>query len=382
MPLSRPYWLKALRQALAQSPVVALLGPRQSGKSTLARMLKPQHSFDLESQASLRALAQPEAALGGLKGLVVLDEIQRRQDLFPALRVLADRRPVPARFLILGSASPELLTRSSETLAGRVRYIELNGLSLAEANGALDALWLKGGFPHSFLASSAASSLKWREDYIRDFVERDLLLLQPRLPSVALRRFWGMLAHYHGQRWNASEIAGSMDITHPTARRYLDLLTNAYVVRQLPPFYENHGRRLVKAPKVYIRDSGLLHALLGLATRMQLWEHPKFGASWEGFAMEEVLRLTGERHAFHWAVQGGPELDLLVEHQGKRWGFEFKASEGPTLTPSMQSAVKILGLERLSVIYPQGRRYPLQDRIEAVPLAQWPNVARAMGVPT
>jgi predicted AAA+ superfamily ATPase len=381
MPLSRPFWLHALREALAQSPMVALLGPRQCGKSTLARLLKPQHYFDLESQTSLRALSQPEAALEPLKGLIVLDEIQRRQDLFPALRVLADRRPHRAKFLILGSASPELMLHSSETLAGRVRYIELSGLSLAETKGKLDPLWLRGGFPPSFLASNDTSSLKWREDYIRDFVERDLLLLQPRLSSVALRRFWGMLAHYHGQRWNASEIAGSMDITHTTARRYLDLLTSSYVVRQLPPFYENHGLRLVKAPKVYIRDSGLLHALLGLSNREQLWGHPKFGASWKGFAMEEILRHTGERHAFHWAVQGGAELDLLIEAQGKRWGFEFKASEGPSLTSSMSAAVKVLGLEKLFAIYPTGKRYPLHDRVEAVPLGQWPELGRQHGFP-
>lgn len=367
--------LSNIRSAIEDSPVVALLGPRQCGKSTLARELlakerKPSY-FDLELPSDLQALAEPESALSPLRGLVVIDEIQRRPDLFPILRVLADRPARPARFLVLGSAAPELLRQTSETLAGRVAFVEMAGFSLAEVGAnALDQRWLRGGFPRSFLAQTDAKSWQWRDDFIRTFLERDIPQLGFNLPAASLRRFWMMIAHSHGQIWNASEIGRSLGVSDTTSRRYLDLLSGALVARTLPPWHENLAKRQVKSPKVYVRDSGLVHSLLGIADRRALLGHPKLGASWEGFALEEVLAAHPTRDCYFWATQAGAELDLLVLERGRRLGYEFKFSDAPAATKSMHIAVADLKLDRLWVIHPGARRYPLGGRIEAIGLAE------------
>ena len=271
-----------------------MLGPRQCGKTTLARQFVPADSlnyFDLEDPQGLARLSEPDIALRPLKGLVVIDEIQRRPDLFPLLRVLADRRPLPARFLILGSASPELLKQSSETLAGRLETVPLEGFRLADLGAAAQGRhWLRGGFPLSFTARTETGSLTWRRQFLQTFLERDVPQLGITIPAVALGRFWNMLAHYHGQTWNAAELARALAVSESTVRRYLDLMTGVFMVRQFPPWFENLGKRQVKAPKVYVRDSGLLHALLGIGSRRDLELHPKVGASWEGYAVEEVLK--------------------------------------------------------------------------------------------
>lgn len=364
--------VSAVRAALRASPIAALLGPRQCGKTTLARHLHQSGHvtlFDLEDPRDTARLSNPMRVLDPLQGLVILDEIQRRPDLLPVLRVLADRQPRPCRFLVLGSASPELVRGASESLAGRVRFVEMGGLSLAEVGSdEQPRLWLRGGFPRSFLARSERDSLSWREDFIRTFVERDIPQLDVRIPALVLRRFWAMVAHYHGQLWNGSEIAGSLGVAHTTTRRYLDLLTGAYVIRQLPPFFANTGKRLVRSPKIYVRDSGLLHALLGLQSRAQLESHPKLGASFEGFAVEEVLRWAGERNSFFWATHGGAELDLLVVRGGRRYGFEFKCSDAPSTTKSMRVALADLDLHTLWVVHPGRDSYPLDHKIEALAL--------------
>ena len=379
MNIERPFLLNALRQGLKQSPVVSLLGPRQVGKSTLARTLaKAQRSaiFDLEDPSDLEALQTPKTMLSPLKGLVVLDEVQRLPTLFPLLRVLADRQPLPARFLLLGSADPSLIKGVSESLAGRVRHIDMGGFTLDESKGKLRRLWLRGGFPRSFLAKGEADSLAWREDFIRTFLERDIPQLDLHIPAIVLRRFWTMLAHYHGQTFNGSEIAAALGLSQPTVRRYLDILTGAFMVRQLPAFHLNLGKRLVRAPKVYIRDSGLFGALLGIASERDLLSHPKAGASWEGFALEQVITLVGERRATFWRTQHGAELDLHVQAQGKAFGFEFKLSDAPSLTASMRIAKKDLGLKHLWVVYPGSKRYQLAEGIEALPLEDLASVAK------
>lgn len=365
---------RAVLQALGASPVVALLGPRQCGKTTLARALarrEPSECFDLESPADLRRLENPEWALGSLKGLVVLDEIQSRPALLEVLRVLVDRPGRKARFLILGSASPHIVKGASESLAGRVRFVDLAGFSLGETGiRKLDALWLRGGFPRSFLAATEAASFAWREGFVRTFLERDLPALGTAFPASALRRFWTMTAHYHGQTWNAAEFARSLGGTEHTARRYLDLLDGVFVVRQLLPWFENLGKRQVKAPKIYVRDSGLLHALLGLGTRRELMGHPKVGASWEGFAIEQALAMAGTRDAYTWGTHGGAELDLLLFRRGKRLGLEMKLTDAPGMTKSMHSALEDLRLDRLYVVYPGEKRYALDRKVEAVPLRE------------
>jgi len=364
-----------IRAALKRSPIVLLVGPRQCGKTTLARALardrRQSFYFDLENPADLAALEAPMAALEPLRGLVVLDEIQRRPEIFPLLRVLADRRPTRARFLILGSASPELLRQSSETLAGRVEHVEMAGFDLAEVgeeNG--QRLWVRGSFPRSYLARTLEASRTWREDLIRTFLERDIPQMGVRLPPLTLRRFWTMIAHYHGQTWNGSEIGRSLGVSDMTTRRYLDLLTGAYMVRQLPPWHENLRKRQVKAAKVYVRDSGLLHALLGLDSHRQILSHPKCGASWEGFALEELLRAIRPREAYFWGVHAQAELDLFLLHRGKRLGFEIKYSDAPSLTRSMHIALDALRLDHLVVIYPGKRRYRLAEQVEACPLVE------------
>ncbi len=365
----------ALRRALAANPVVALLGPRQCGKSTLAHALaggrKPVAYFDLENPSDVAALAEPMQALAKLRGLVVLDEVQRRPDLFPVLRVLADRRPVPARFLVLGSASQDLLRQSSESLAGRIAFVDLAGFTLAEVGpDARDRLWLRGGFPRSFLAGSEALSFAWRHDFIRTFVERDLAQLGFNLPPAALLRFWTMLAHYHGQTWNASDVGRSLGVSDQTTRSWLDALTGALFIRQLPPWFENLGKRQTKAPKIYVRDSGLFHSLMGLPDRRALLAHPKLGASWEGFAVEQVLARFPTRDAYFWATHAGAELDLLLFRGGKRIGFEFKFSDAPSTTKSMRIALADLKLDHLWVVHPGTHRHLLDEKIEAIGLAE------------
>ncbi|MGH7375770.1 MAG: ATP-binding protein [Candidatus Rokuibacteriota bacterium] len=372
--IARASHLAELRAALGRSRVVALIGPRQSGKTTLARQIVPASSlnyFDLEDSVSLARLAEPMTTLTPLRGTVVIDEIQRRPDLFPTLRVLADRRPVPARFLILGSASPELLRQSSETLAGRIEMLTLTGLSLGEVGvRVMDRHWRRGGFPRGFLALSDAASLTWRQQFIRTFLERDLPGLGISLPAEALLRFFTMVAHYHGGVWNAADPARSLGVSEPTVRRYLDLFTGLFLVRQLPAWHANLGKRQVKAPKVYIRDSGLLHALLGLTTTRDLLSHPKAGASWEGYVIEEVLAVVRPEGAYFWATHTGAELDLLLLKGGRRYGVEVKRQDAPRLTPSMRVALEDLDLTGLTVVYPGARRYALAERIEVVPAAE------------
>ena len=367
--------MQQVRAALKRSRVVALLGPRQCGKTTLAQQFVPADSlnyFDLEDPDSLARLSEPKTALHPLKGLVVIDEIQRRPELFPLLRVLADRRPLPARFLILGSAAPDLLRQSSESLAGRLETIALEGFRLSDLGARTQPKhWLRGGFPLSFTAWTEADSAIWRKQFVQTFIERDLPQFGVTIPSVALRRFWAMIAHYHGQTWNAAELARAMAVTEPTVRRYLDLMTGVFMVRQLPPWFENLKKRQVKAPKVYIRDSGLLHALLGIGDRRELEQHPKVGASWEGYAVEEVLKALQPDDAYYWATHNGAELDLLLFKRGRRIGVECKRTDAPTLTPSMRTALTDLKLDELHVVYPGKQRYPLADKVNVIPLAEF-----------
>ncbi len=371
--ITRKADVQAVRTALRRSRVVGLLGPRQCGKTTLAREFVRADSmnyFDLESPASLARLSEPETALRPLKGLVVIDEIQRRPALFPLLRVLADRQPLPARFLILGSASPSLLRQSSETLAGRLETVLLEGFRLSDVGtAAQERHWLRGGFPLSYTARREADSVQWRRQFLQTFLERDIPQLGITIPAVALRRFWSMLAHYHGQTWNGAELARALAVGESTVRRYLDLMTGVFMVRKLPPWFENLGKRQVKAPKVYVRDSGLLHTLLGIPSRHALEHHPKVGASWEGYAVEEVLKAFAPDEAYYWATLNGAELDLLLFKDGRRIGVECKRADAPTLTPSMRIAMHDLKLDALRVVYPGVSRYPLTAGIEVVPLA-------------
>lgn len=366
--------LRRLAGLLREFPVVGLVGPRQVGKTTLARALARGWRgavtyLDLESPADLARLADPVLALGPLRGLVVIDEFQRRPDLLAVLRVLVDRPRRPARFLVLGSATPDLIRGSSETLAGRIAYHELSGFSLAEVDPArLGALWLRGGFPRSFLARTEPASWRWRQQFIRTFLERDLPALGLRLGADTLHRFWAMLAHYHAQVWNASELARAFGVADTTVRGYLDLLASAFMVRLLTPWSENLAKRQVKAPKVYLRDTGLLHALLGIRTADDLERHPKVGASWEGFMVSEVIQRLGAepRECHFWATHGGVELDLLVIRGRRRLGFEFKRTSGPSVTRSMHVALADLRLERLDVIHAGESTFPLAPKIRAV----------------
>ena len=364
-----------VRAALRRSRVVALLGPRQCGKTTLARQFVSPDSlnyFDLEEPQSLTRLAEPDTALRPLKKLVVIDEIQRRPDLFPLLRVLADRMPLPARFLILGSASPDLLRQSSESLAGRLETVSLEGFRLSDLGAAAQSRhWLRGGFPLAYTARTEADSLTWRRQFLQTFLERDLPQLGIRIPAVVLRRFWNMVAHYHGQVWNAAELARALAVNESTVRRYLDLMTGVFMVRQLPPWFENLGKRQVKAPKIYIRDSGLLHTLLGVTSQHDLEHHPKIGASWEGYAVEEVLKALQPDEAYYWATHNGAEIDLILFKGGRRVGVECKRADAPALTPSMRIALADLKLDQLSVVYPGEKKYSLAKNIEVVPLAKF-----------
>ena len=380
--IGRPELVDRVEEGLARSPVTLILGPRQCGKTTLARLLGEKQAgsyYDLESPRDLARLAQPQTVLEAARGLVVLDEIQQRPDLMPLLRVLADRKPLPCRFLLLGSASPDLMKKSSETLAGRVHLVDMSGVTLFETGPERRTeLWTRGGFPKSFLAEDEAGSVKWREDFVRTFLQRDIPMLGIQVPAATLHRFWTMLAHYHGGIWNGSEIGASLGVSHHAARRYLDALCGAYVLRQLPPWVENLGKRVVKSPKVYVRDSGLLHALLGIPDMAALQGHPKLGASWEGFVIEQILSWVGERNAYFWATQSRAELDLMVLAKGKRWGFEIKYQDAPTISKSMRIAMQDLKLERLWVVYPGEKGYPMDDNIECVSLSQLPQIREAL----
>ena len=372
--IERARQLATLGRLVARSRVVAILGARQVGKTTLARAFARARRggatfFDLESPEDLARLSDPLLALQDLRGLVVLDEIQRRPGLFPVLRVLVDRPRFPARFLVLGSASPDLSRQSSETLAGRISYHTLSGLSLDEVGATgLERLWLRGGFPRSYAARSLRDSTAWRRDFIRTFLERDIPQLGFSIPASALRRFWSMLAHYHGQVWNASEFARAFGISDHSVRRYLDILASTFAVRVLQPWAENLSKRQVKAPKVYLADSGVLHTLLGLETASDLDRHPKIGASWEGFMLAQVAeRLELEPEECHfWATHAGAELDLLVVRGTRRLGFEFKRTTSPAVTRSMRSSLDDLRLTRLDVVHAGSETFPLAPRIRAV----------------
>ena len=372
--LPRKELSERVRRALGRNPVTAIIGPRQCGKTTLARQLaaqQPVEYFDLESPPDLERLAHPMTALEPLKGLVVIDEVQRKPELFPVLRVLSDRRELPARFLLLGSASPDLIRGSSESLAGRLEFVDMAGFNLDEVGAdSLRTLWWRGGFPRSFLAENDAASSAWRENFIQTFLERDIRMFGVQVPPITLRRLWQMLAHYHGQIWNASDISRSLGEAHTTVKRHLDILTGALMVRQLPPWFENLGKRQVKSPKVYLRDSGMLHALLGVESFTRLEGHPKLGASWEGFAIEEVLRVTGDRQAYFWGTHSGHELDLMVFVNGRRIGVEVKYGDAVSLTRSMHVALADLKLERLLVVHSGSKSYPLAPKAEAVSIAE------------
>jgi len=375
MLLERTNYLQEIERRLAAYPIVALPGPRQAGKTTLARLVSESraeggvHHFDLESSSDLARLANPELALKDLTGLIILDEIQRMPELFPLLRVPADRPAGPAKFLILGSASPDLIKGASESLAGRVSFVDVSGFSLSEVGkNHLTTRWWRGGFPRAFLAEDDAMVRRWHEDFFRTFLERDIPQLGISIPATTMRRFWTMIAHFHGRIWNASELARSLGSSENTARRYLDILCGTYVVRQLPPWFENLKKRQVKAPKIYIRDSGICHALLGIESHEALQAHPKLGASWEGFAIEQILSVTGDREAYFWATHAGAELDLLVFYKGERIGFEFKYSDEPSTTRSMHTALHDLNLAHLYVVHPGQHQFPLTESITAIPL--------------
>jgi len=371
--IPRTSLLQAIQRALDRSRVVALIGPRQCGKTTLARQFVPPSSanyFDLEDPFSLARLDQPMTALQDLRGLVVIDEIQRRPDLFPVLRVLCDRDSLPAQFLILGSASPALLRQSSESLAGRLTTISMSGFSLEEVGIASQAQhWRRGGFPLSFIAATEEASFDWRKDFVGTFLERDVPQFGFNIPATSLFRFWNMLAHYHGQVWNAAEAARTLNISEATARRYVDLLQDLFMVRQLQPWHANLGKRQVKSPKIYFRDTGLLHYLLGIRSEQELAVHPRSGASWEGYAIEETIKAVEPEQVYFWATHAGAELDLLLIKNGKHIGVECKRVDAPRLVPSMRLALQDLELDRLLVLYPGPHPYPLAGKISAIPLA-------------
>ena len=382
MLVPRPAVIAQNNRQLAIHPIVALLGPRQCGKTTVARMIaeqQPSTYFDLENPVDVRRLSAPLTVLEALTDLVIIDEVQRQPPLFELLRVLVDRPHHSARFLISGFASPNLVRSVSESLAGRIGFVDLSGFDLAEVGPAQrDRLWLRGGFPRSFLADDDRSSLAWREAFIRTFLERDIPQLGITIPAETLRRFWTMIAHYHGQIWNAAEFARSLGTSEVTVRRYLDILVGAYMVRLLPPWFENIGKRQVKSPRVYIRDTGILHGLLGLETLAEVQSHPRLGASWEGFAIEQIIGLLGTRDAYFWATHSGAELDLLVHLRGRRYGFEIKYADAPGASRSMHVALHDLGLDHLWIIYPGKQEYALDARITVLPMEALPDLAATL----
>ncbi|MBU6182372.1 MAG: ATP-binding protein [Verrucomicrobia bacterium] len=372
--IARARLQKSLIEGLARHPAVALLGPRQCGKTTLARQVSRAAGatfFDLENPDDVAALENPMLALEGLSGLVVLDEVQRRPELFPVLRVLMDRDEAPAKFLLLGSASPFLVRGVTESLAGRVAFIDLQGFLLDEVGAAdLSRLWARGGFPRSFLAEDENSSHGWRRDFIRTFIEKDFSTLGLGTTPSSLGRLWQMAAHYHGQTLNASEIGRALGESYKTVQRHLELLEGAFMIRLLRPWFENLGKRLVKSPKLYVRDSGLFHSLLGIGSYASLLGNPKIGASWEGFALEQILARLPKMDAWFWGTQGGAELDLLIQPNGKRIGFEFKVADAPRMTKSLSIAQNDLGLDELLVVKPRGDGYPMEEKIRAAPLVE------------
>lgn len=377
--LNRATLEKLIAKALGRSRGVVLSGPRQTGKSTLAQKFLSRQSpnyFDLEYPPHVQRLAQAAQTLEQLQGLVVIDEVQRKPDLFPLLRVLMDRGDTPGQYLLLGSASPALLQQAGESLLGRVETIEVAGFNFEEisaaqggfSDAAATRLWLRGGFPRAYLAATDEDSLVWRINAISDHVRVDIPQFGINVAAPAMLRFWTMLAHYHGQIWSAAPVAQSMGVSEPTIRRYLDTLTQTLMVRQLQPWHENLGKRQVKAPKIYFRDSGLLHALIGVQSIAQLVTHPQSGASWEGFALEQVLRIAQPDQAYFWATHQGAELDLLMFKGQQRIGVEFKRADAPHVTASMRIAMHDLKLDALYVVYPGLHRYKLADGVEAVPL--------------
>lgn len=376
--ITRNKLITEIFNALEDFPVVALVGSRQTGKTTLARSIgeiwkkkNKLHYFDLEDFSHRERLKDPKQTLEPLSGLIIIDEIQNIPDLFMFLRVLSDRRPLPARFLILGSASGHLLRQSSESLAGRIYTIELPGLTLNEVGiDNLNKLWLRGGYPESFLASSDLKSFTWRDRFLQTFLERDMPALGVRVPSLQLWRFWQMAAHYHGQIWNSSEIARSLGVATNTIRHYLDLLTETFMVRQLAPWFENISKRIVKSPKFYVIDSGLFHALLNIKSFDELLIHPKLGSSWEGFALNQLIQSTHQRkNIFYFAIHNAGEIDLVLLLGGKKIGFEIKYSSTPKISKSMKTAFSLLNLHKLYIIYPGLENYSLHDNIEALPLS-------------
>lgn len=372
MLISRPQYLEKLSIATGRSPVTALLGPRQCGKTTLARQFAQNQKatfFDLESVPDQRRLQNPELTLQGLDGFVVLDEIQVMPELFQVLRVLVDRPENRARFLILGSASPDIIKKASESLAGRVEFIELTGFNLVEAGlQNWKDLWVRGGFPRAYLSETDANSLAWREGFIRTFLERDIPQLGINIPAITMRRFWTMLAHNHGQTWNASELARSMGLSDKSVRSYLDILTGTFMIRQLQPWYENVGKRQVKAPKIYFRDTGLFHSLLDIGDYHALLGHSKVGASWEGFALEQALQILRPIQPYFWATYSGAELELVFLSNGKKYGVEIKFNEAPQATTSMHTAFDVLDLKHLWIIYPGEHIYPITKNFTVWPL--------------
>jgi len=365
--IDRPHYISRIETALRHNPVVAMLGPRQCGKTTLSRVIARQRKceyFDLEDPVDLSRLSAPLLALGDLSGLIIIDEVQRKPELFEILRVLVDRPQTEAKFLLLGSASPHLVGGVSESLAGRLAFVDMSGFDVREVGlENFSILWSRGSFPRSYLAPSDKTSYRWRNDFIKTFLERDIPQLGISIPSLTLRRFWTMIAHYHGQVWNAAEFARSIGRSEATARRYLDILSGAFVIRQLQPWHENLKKRQVKSPKVYIRDSGLLHTLLSLPKTDGILMHPKLGASWEGFAIEQVLAITEKQDVYFWATHAGAELDLLVFKDGKRLGFEIKYTDAPKITKSMLIATDDLKLDQIYIIYPGRKSYPLDKHI-------------------
>ena len=371
MIIQRKDYLDQIASAVARAPVATLLGPRQCGKTTLARIFGKKREatyFDLESLPDQRRLQNPEMMLGSLQGLVVLDEIQLMPELFSVLRVLVDRLENKVRFLILGSASPHIIKNISQTLAGRTEFIELSGFNLSETGASSDQLWLRGGFPLSLLADSDDDSQAWRSAFIRTFLERDIPQLGITIPASAMRRFWTMLAHFHGQTLNASELGRSLGLSDKTIRSYLDILSGTFMVRQLQPWHENLRKRQVKAVKIYLRDSGLLHTLLEIQDMHSLMGHPRLGASWEGFALEQAIQLIKPADAYFWATHSGAELDLFFIKNGKRYGIECKCNEAPRVSKSMRVAINDLSLSHLWIVYPGKDAYPVDTNISVIPL--------------
>jgi predicted AAA+ superfamily ATPase len=374
----RNFDLSTLRKLMEEFPVTAILGPRQSGKTTLAREFVARHFFDLEDPTDYALLTDAKLALEPLSGLIVIDEIQRIPGLFSLLRHMVDTRP-DQRYLILGSASRDLIRQSSESLAGRIAYHELPGFRLDDVGAPLwSRLWMRGGLPPSFTARDDERSRRWRNQYIATFLERDIPQLGISIPAATLRRFWIMVCHYHGQVVNYAEFARSFGVSDMTVRRYLDILEGAFMVRLLQPWHTNVGKRLVKRPKLYIRDSGLLHALMAIGSERDLTTHNKLGASWEGFALDVAIRSIGKRNeelAF-WATHSGAEVDLFWQEHGRNWAIEVKYSSGPKLTPSMLNAIKDLDLGHLWVVYPGEKNYALGQQISALPItsirSSWP----------